>query len=429
MSAEVSLLSVLRERRSLALLALGFASGLPLALTSGSLQAWLTTAGIDIKTIGWFTLIQLPYTLKFLWSPLIDRYALPLAGRRRGWMALTQLLLGAGLAGMALLAPTEHAAALAAVALLVAFVSATQDIAFDAYRTEVLPPEQRGLGAALSVTGYRIAMLVSGAVALVLADRIGWPNTYLVMALLMASAVLVTLLAPAETPAEDAPRTLGAAIVEPFLAFFSRPGAWVLVALIVLYKLGDAAAGTLSTSFLLRGVGFTQTEVGVVNKGVGLAATLGGMALGGALMLRWRLPRALLVFGLLQALTNFGFLMLALAGPSWLGLVSVVVLENLAGGMGTVAFVALVMALCDVRYTATQFALLSALAAVNRVFIGPVAGYVVDAHGWAPFYLLTVLLALPGLWLVWRLRARLAALDPPPPATQGSRTTLKPTLS
>lgn len=399
-------------RRSLALLALGFASGLPLALTSGSLQAWLTTAGIDTHAIGWFTLIQLPYTLKFLWAPLMDRYAPARRARRRSWMALTQAVLVAGIAAMGCMAPRDQAGTLALLAFAVACCSASQDIAFDAWRTEVLPARERGLGTALSVTGYRLAMLVSGALALLLADHYGWPNTYLALAALMAMSLAVTAWAPSEPAVAAAPATLADAVIEPFRAFVARPHALALLALVVLYKLGDASASALTMTFLLRGLEFSQTEVGFISKALGLAATLAGMAAGGALMLRWSLARALVSFGLLQALTNAGFLVLALLGKSTLGLAVVVVLENLAGGMGTVAFVALLMALCDVRYTATQFALLSALAALNRVFIGPVAGYVVEALGWAPFFALTIVLAVPGLTLAGRLPKLLPDSDP-----------------
>lgn len=386
------------------MLPLGFASGLPLALTAGTLQAWLTVAGMDLRTIGIVTLVGLPYTLKFLWSPLMDRFVPPWLGRRRGWMIATQLGLIAGIAAMAATGPADAIWALSVLAIAVAFLSASQDIAFDAYRADVLLAPERGIGAGVSVTGYRIAMLVSGAVALILSDHIGWQSTYLLMAGLMLIGVATTLLSPEPSSAITPPRTLSEAVWGPIREFFSRSPALGLLLLIVLYKVGDAFAGTLTTAFLIRGVGFSSTEVGVVNKGMGLLATLLGALVGGALMTRMGLFRALLLFGSLQAVSNLSFMVLAWTGKSYLAMVSAVAFENLSGGMGTAAFVALLMSLCDHRYTATQFALLSALAALGRVFVGPPSGYLVETVGWVVFFFITFLAALPGLGFLWRLR-------------------------
>lgn len=406
-------LTSLINRRVAVMLFLGFSSGLPLALTAGTLQAWLTVAGVDIKTIGMFALTGLPYTLKFLWAPLMDRYALPLLGRRRGWMLLTQLGLLASIAAMASLSPSENIGLLGALALLVAFLSASQDIAFDAYRADVLRPAERGFGVAVSVTGYRVAMLVSGALALVLSDQIGWRATYIVMGMTMTLGIAATLVGPESGFSGREPLSLARAIREPFVEFWSRSGAWSLLALIVLYKLGDAFSASLSSTFLLRGLGFSATDVGVVNKGVGLFALLTGAIVGGAMMVRLGLYRSLFLFGILQAVTNLGFFLLALSEKHYLGMVVAIGLENLAGGMGTAAFVALLMALCDHRYTATQFALLSAVASIGRVLVGPVAGYWVTEVGWAMFFFTSLIAASPGLWLLWRLRTALTRLDEP----------------
>ncbi len=393
------------------LLPLGFASGLPLALSTGTLQAWLTVSGVNIATIGMIGLVGLPYTLKFLWAPLIDQYVPPILGRRRGWMLITQLALALTIAAMALVDPKGATAYLALLAFLLAFFSATQDIAFDAYRTDTLHAQERGIGAALSVYGYRIAMLVSGALALIMGEHIGWAETYLLLAALMAGMAIVTWFSPEPEHQAEPPKSLIEAAQEPMKEFFSRQAAIRLLVLIVLYKLGDAFAGTLTTTFLLRALEFTPTEVGTINKGFGLIATLIGALAGGLLMTKMGIYRSLMFYGILQAITNLGFMALSITGKSWLLMVAVVGLENLAGGMGTAAFVAFIMALCDHRYSATQFALLSALAAIGRVFVGPPSGFIVEAQGWTTFFLSTFIVALPGLILLWLLRERLHALD------------------
>lgn len=404
-------LSVFTNRRVGVMLLLGFASGLPLALTSGTLQAWMTVEGVDIRTIGLFTLVGLPYTLKFLWSPFMDRFVPPWLGRRRGWIVVTQVALICGIAAIGFSSPQHAPLALALLALVVAFLSASQDIAFDAYRADVLRDKERGIGAAVSVLGYRIAMLVSGALALIVADQLGWRFTYVMMAGLLAVGVVAALFGPEpETPA-NVPRNLSEAVVGPLREFFSRPGALALLAVIVLYKLGDAFAGTLTTAFLLRGVEFTLTDVGAVNKGLGTVAVIVGALFGGALMIKLGLFRALLLFGILQAVSNLSFMVLAWAGKNYALMVTAVAFENVTGGMGTAAFVAFLMALCNHRYTATQYALLSALAALGRQYMGPPAGYLVEAVGWAQFFFVTALVALPGVWLLWKKRAAIRALE------------------
>jgi PAT family beta-lactamase induction signal transducer AmpG len=413
--------AVFRDRRLAVILLLGFSSGLPLALTGGTLQAWMTVEGVDLATIGIFTLVGIPYTWKFLWAPMMDRFVPPFLGRRRGWLFVTQLALAALIAAMAFASPKADLVWLAFLAVLVAFASASQDIVFDAYRTDISSAEQRGLAAAFTVVGYRVAMLTSGAAALVLVagsglvPALGWQNTYLVMAALMGVGALATLWGPDAVTTVPAPRTLDEAVLGPLKEFFSRPGAWVLLALIVLYKLGDAFAGSLTTAFLLRGMGFPLDDVGYVNKGMGLAATIFGALFGGALMVRLGLYRALLAFGVLQAVSNLGFMALAATGKSYPMMIFAVGFENLTGGMGTAAFVALLMALCDRRFTATQYALLSALASFGRVYVGPAAGYATDPKqlglSWTAFFFLTFLIALPGLLLLWWKRETLNALD------------------
>ncbi|MDX9952138.1 MAG: MFS transporter [Methylophilaceae bacterium] len=403
-------LEIFRSRRVAVVCLLGFSSGLPLALTGGTLQAWMTVSGVDLATIGIFTLVGIPYTWKFLWAPFMDRYVPPFLGRRRGWIAAMQMLLGACIAVMGALDPATMPWALAALALMVAFISASQDVVFDAYRADVLRPQERGIGAAVSVLGYRLAMLVSGALALILSDQIGWQNTYWLMAALMIAAIGATLFGPEPEVQVTPPKTLAEAVVEPLREFFARHGAWALLLLIVLYKLGDAFAGSLTTAFLIRGVEFTATEVGAINKGMGLAATLVGVVFGGVLMARLGLFRSLLVFGVLQAISNLTFMWLASVGKDYAVMVLAVGFENLAGGMGTAAFVALLMAMCDKRFTASQFALLSALAAVGRVYVGPASGYMVEAIGWTTFFGFTFLMALPGLLLLFIMRRSIEAM-------------------
>lgn len=403
MTQDASNFSALLNRRLIVMLPLGFLSGLPLALTSGTLQAWLTVEGVDLKTIGIFTLVGLPYTLKFLWAPVMDRVVPPWLGRRRGWMVLTQLCVAVALGLMALTNPQLHPGWLAAYAVLVAFLAASLDIVFDAYRTDTLQPHERGLGAAVWVNGYRIALLASGAGALALADHVGWQITYLAMAAIMVVGAIVVLISPDPTVVAAAPKSLKEAVGAPLAEFFSRPTALGFLAVIVLYKLGDAFASALQTAFLIGGLGFSSTEVGAA-KGLGIFATLVGAFIGGILMTRSGLVRSLLTFGVLQAVSNLGFVVLALMGKHAGALTAAVVIENVTGGMGTAAFVALVMSLCDARYTATQFALLSSLEALGRVFVGRPSADLVQVVGWAQFYVFTTVAALPGLWAVWRIR-------------------------
>ncbi len=401
-----SFTQILANRRIGIMLPLGFASGLPLALTAGTLQAWLTVVGLDLKTIGVFTLVGLPYTLKFLWAPLMDRLVPPWLGRRRGWMLVMQLCVALGLAAMAVTGPGQRPEILGILALVVAFLAASLDIVFDAYRTDVLLHRERGFGVAVWVNGYRCALLLASAGALLLADRIGWQNTYLLLAALMLAGVVTILVSPEPSEPSAIPASLADAVGGPLKEFFTRPGVVGLLALVIFYKIGDAVAASLQTAFLIGGMGFSVSEVGYV-KGLGIGATLIGALAGGVAMAKLGMVRSLLLFGLLQAVSNLGFMWLAWIGKSYGALMTSILVENVTGGMGTVAFVALIMSLCDHRFTATQFALLSSLEALGRVFSGRPSAELVEMVGWAQFFFWSFLVALPGIWLVWALRAQL----------------------
>lgn len=402
---------LLLQKRMMVVLLLGFASGLPLGLTASTLQAWYSVENVDIVTIGFLALVGQPYVYKFLWAPLVDRVRPPVLGHRRGWMLGTQCVLIALLIAISFFSPSVTPMTVAVIALSIAFMSATQDIVVDAYRTEILAPEERGAGAAMAVTGYRLAIIVSSGLALILAQHLGFKMVYLMMAGAMGIGVIATLWAQEPVHYKAPPPSLWAACIDPFKEFLSRKNAIFFLLLIVLYKLGDAFANSLTTTFLLRGLGFSLEVVGYTNKIIGLTATIVGAFLGGVLMARMGLYRSLLWFGFLQAITNLFFMLLAWSGPNLQIMIAAVCIENLAGGMGTAAFIALLMSLCNPQYTATQFALLSALSAVGRVFVGPFAGYLVNWLGWAEFFFWTAIFALPGLILLWCLRESIESND------------------
>jgi len=376
---------------------LGFYSGLPLALTGATLQAWLSVAQIDIRSIGLYSLIAIPYTFKFIWAPVLDRWAFPILGRRRGWMLFFQALIAIFIWCMATTGPEMNLMLLALFAFMSAFTSASQDIVFDAYRTDLLSPAERGTGAGISITGYRIGMLVSGAFALVLADRIGWGNTYRLMALLMLLSIIVTILSPDPGHKTRPPSNLKEAVWGPLSQFFLRPGAMSYLLLIVFYKLGDAFAGTLSTAFLIKGMGFSPTAVGTINKGMGLLCTVAGALWGGALTGKLGLYRALFLFGILQAISNLAFMALAVTGKSYTMMALAVAVENLSGGMGTAAYVAYMASITNKKFTATQYALLSSLMGIPRVLASAPTGFMAQSMGWFWFFLTCTLVAIPGL--------------------------------
>jgi PAT family beta-lactamase induction signal transducer AmpG len=379
---------------------LGFSSGIPLNLTGSTLQAWMQNAGVNLKTIGFFSLAGLPYACKFLWSPIMDRYCPPLLGRRRGWLLLT---LAAAMAALALLGQSSPGANLERVALLavaVAFASASVDINVDAYRTELLPERLLGLGTWLGINSYRLGMVYGGALALFLADRMSWRAVYLVMALGLLPGALASLLAPAP-PDLGAPRTIREAATRPFLEFLRRRRALELLAFILLYKLGDNLCVALNTVFLL-GLGFSKTEIGVANKIVGMAFLIGGGLVGAVLMRRWSLRRSLWVFGVLQMVCMGGHLALALAGRSHALLLVTVAVENSIFAMGAVAYVALIQRCCNLQNAATQFALLTSLSALARVLFASPAGVLASALGWPAYFLFCMAAAIPGLLLLRR---------------------------
>lgn len=411
--------AVYLRRPVLVLFLLGFSSGLPLALTTGTLGIWMAEEGVDLRTIGLFALVGLPYTLKFCWAPLVDRLPVPplttLLGRRRGWMVLTQLGLMAAIVALGASDPRIDPVLTAAAALAVAFLSASQDIVVDAYRVESLDDDAQGAGAAVLVYGYRIGMLASGAGALALAEALSWSAVYAIMAALVLVGIATILASPEPRVAgEDrgAPAFgraavaawLKRAVIAPFTEFVSRP-CWIhVLAFIVLFKLGDAFAGVMANPFYVQ-IGFTKLEIAAVSKVFGLAATLAGAFAGGVLVARLGLMRALLVTGLLQMLSNLMFVVQAWVGAEVGVLTATIALENLAGGMGTTAFVAYLSALCNRHYTATQYALLSSLMAVGRTVLAAEAGWVAEAVAWPTFFLVSTLVALPGLGLlVWLMR-------------------------
>jgi PAT family beta-lactamase induction signal transducer AmpG len=339
----------------------------------------------------------------------------PFLGRRRGWILLMQFALAGVIALMGLNPPDERLYAVAVLALLAAFLSSSQDVVIDAYRTDVLRAEERGPGSAMTQLGYRLGALLSGALALMLSELIGWRNTYFAMALLMGLTALCTLRAPEPERQVVPPRTLAEAVIGPIQDFFGRNGAWLLLGLIALYKIGDAFALKLLTTFLITGVGFTAFEVGAYSKTTLLIATFLGTLVGGAALARLSLWKALLLFGILQAVTNLAYAALAAAGKHVGVMVMAVGFDNFVGGMGAVAFVAFLMSLCNIRFSAAQYALLSALAVVPRTFLGPPAAWLAEAIGWEGLYIVTFFAALPGLAMLWWLRGR---IDTPQPAPE-----------
>lgn len=390
-----------------AVLLLSFSSSLPLVLVGSTLQAWYTVAGVNLLTIGMLTLVGQPYVYKFLWAPLVDRFAPFKFDRRRSWILLTQFGLVLGLIAMSCLDPAQTPWWLAWVAMLVACLSATQDIAIDAYRVDVLAPASRGLGAAVSTFGGRLAILVGGALSLIFADHWGWRTTYLIMAGVMLLEMGVTWWSPKVPPVLHTPSSLKAAVVEPIREMLAREHALVILLFVVLYKLCDALALALNTTFLIRGVGFGLTEVGLIYKSVSLIALLLGSFVGGYCMSALGLYQSLLRFGLLQAFSNLTYCWLALVGKNYAVMVISVFTEYFCSGLSTVAFIVFLMSLCNKRYSAAQYALLSALMAIARVFAGPEVAVMVDHLGWASFYFVTFLLGFPPIVLLLWLRKRI----------------------
>ncbi len=389
--------------RMLVALLMGFSSGLPLLLTGSVLQAWMTEEGVDLGTIGLFALVGLPYTLKFLWAPLVDRFAIPLLGRRRGWLLLTQLCLMLAIAGLGWTHPAQSAWPVALAAVLVTFFSASQDIVIDAYRREALVDRELGLGASLYVNGYRIGMLLASGGGLILADFMPFPQVFQLMALVMLVGIGTTLFAPEPEAAQGLPTTLREAVVHPFLDYFRRHHAWLILLFILLFKVGDTMASHMTIPFYLD-LGFSKTEIGAVVKMFGFSAILAGGLVGGVVMLRIGIYRALWSFGILQAVSTAGFALLAVSGDSLPLLTAVIAFENFSGGMGTAAFVAFMASLTNRRFTATQYALLSSLMGIPRVIVAAPTGYMAEGLGWVGFFVFCTLVAIPGLLLLTRFR-------------------------
>lgn len=410
-AAKPTLLQALADKRMTAILLLGFASGLPLNLTGSTLQAWLASEGIDIKAIGIFSLVSFPYVLKMFWAPLLDRYLPPLLGRRRGWILIYQVALAIAIAIMGWNSPTKAPYLLGLVAIVVAFLSASQDIVIDAYRVDVIPPPERALAAAATAFGYKSAAMFAGTFTLILADHLGWRTAYGLVALVMALTVFATLWSPEPITPGRPPASLAAAVVDPLRELLSQRGAWGFLLLILLYKIGDAFALSLYSAFMIKGVGFSLVELANAGKLNMTISTMAGVAIGGFAYLRWGLYRSLAIFGVAQSVTLLLFVVLAFAGRKvWL-LALVTTVDTLAGGMGQAAFTAFLMCLCTPNFSATQYALLSALASLPRVGMQAAAGYVVAAVGWADFFVITFLTCLPGLAVLFLLRERIRALD------------------
>jgi MFS transporter, PAT family, beta-lactamase induction signal transducer AmpG len=416
--------TVYRQPAVLTLIFLGFSSGLPLALTASTLFVWLTESGVDKGAIGLFAAIGTPYALKFLWAPLIDRLPAPVLsrvlGHRRGWILLIQASLVGAILAMGQVDPTATTQVMAIMALGVAFLSASQDIVIDAFRVESLEERQQAAGAAALVFGYRVGMLVSGAGALYLAHYVSWSAAYSVMAVLVLVGGLAVLLRPEPDVRNDdewspsaqesqSEKKLGrvgswlyVAVIAPFAEFLSRPGALLILLFVALYKFGDSLAGVMTNPFLVE-VGFSKLDIANISKLYGFTATMIGLAIGGVLMNGVGMVRSLWVCGILQLGSNFMFAVQAMVGAD-IGLLAVTIgFENLAGGMGTAVFVAYLSSLCNLSYTATQYALFSSFMAVARTWLSSSSGYLAEWLGWVDFFILTAVAAVPGLFLLWFL--------------------------
>ena len=425
---------VFQSRKMVALLSLGFASGLPYALTDDAFRAWLTSAKFDLSTIGWLGLVSLPYSLKFLWSPVVDRFVPPFLGRRRGWILITQGGLVLAILAIALqmftignILPTERAGALpilAIAALILAFLSATQDIAIDAYRTDVLEIQEVGAGIGIWVMGYRIALLFAGFVGFNLASKLGWAWVYIFLAIIMGCGLIATIAAPEPPEIEARPTSLDEAVIKPFQDFFQRLGltqALLIIVFTIFYRFSDAMVSKMAVPFLKTL--FDDGTIGTVRQGIGVVATIVGTLAGGAILSKIGVNRSLWVFGFLQAISNIGYYAISVVGKNDYVLLAAINVENFCGGLGTAGFLGFLMVLCNPSFSATQFALLSSLFAVGRdllasPFSGESAQFIQrnmpfwtsinqipwlagsDGKGWALFFLLTLVLAIPGMMLL-----------------------------
>lgn len=412
------------------LLGLGLASGLPNVLTGDTLKAWLADQHIDVKQIGLFSLVVFPYTLKFLWAPLLDRYLPPILGRRRGWLLLTQLGVILGIVAIAVTGPSSADDALLPLAIagtLLVFFSASQDIVADAYRADALTPKDMGAGAAVFVMGYRLGMILAGTGALMLAGRLGWRTTFLVLAGTMVLGLLATLLAPEPQRPSGAPTTLFDAVIQPLRAFWSAHAtiALLILCFMFVFRLPDVMGNAMTMPLLRQKLEFTLEQIGSIRQFIGFFVTIGGALIGGLLVARLGLTRSLWIFGILQALSNLGFWWLTRVGNSpeiiadvpWFNhstwtinhgltwLLVVITLESFCGGLVAAGFVAYLMSQCDRRYSASQYAIFSAIVAAPGFLLAPAAGYLVKAWDYGPYFLFTVALGVPGMaMLPWIAR-------------------------
>jgi PAT family beta-lactamase induction signal transducer AmpG len=354
---------------------------------------------VDLTWIGMIALVQLPYTWKFIWAPVLDRFTPPFLGRRRGWLLIAQLLLVASIAALGYSDPVENAVMMVVAAIFVAFFSASQDIVIDAYRREDLADEELGLGSSMYIYGYRVGMLLAGGGGLILADHMPFSQVYLIMAACMLPGILATLMTPEPAIAVGTPRTMKEAVVDPLVEYFSRTNAiWILI-FILLYKVGDTMASAMTTPFYLD-IGFSKTDIGAVVKVFGTGATLAGAFLGGIILLKLGINRSLWIFGVLQSLSTACFAILARIGYSIPALSGVIAFENLSSGMGTAAFVAFMASITNKKFTATQYALLTSLIGVPRAAASAVTGFMVKAVGWESFFIFCALVAIPGMLLL-----------------------------
>ena len=394
-----SMLNVILSGRMLVALMMGFSCGLPLLLTISVLQAWMKEEGMDLTVIGMMALVGLPYTLKFLWAPFLDRFTLPFLGRRRGWLLVAQVALIFSIAGLGSTDPGNNPWMVAFAAFLVTFFSASQDIVVDAYRREDLPDAELGLGSSLYVNGYRVGMLLASGGGLIMADYIPFSMVYLIMAACILPGVLTTLLAPEPELTFGTPKSVKEAVADPLVEYFKRQGALWILAFILLYTMGDTMASAMTTPFYLD-IGFSKTEIGAIVKLFGFWATIAGTLIGGVLMLRLGINRSLWIFGFLQAISTACFALLARIGHSVPALSGVIAFENLSSGMGTAAYIAFMASITNKRFTATQYALLTSLMGVPRVLASAPTGFLAKNLGWASFFIACTLIAIPGVLLL-----------------------------
>lgn len=392
-------IKIILSPRMLVALAMGFSCGLPLLLTIGLLQAWMKESGADLTAIGLMALVGLPYTVKFLWAPLFDFYSLPFLGRRRGWLLVIQLTLVLAIIAMALSDPVDTPILLVISAVAVTFFSASQDVIIDAYRREDLSDKELGLGSALYINGYRLGMLLASGGGMIMADHMSFSSVYLIMAACMAPGIMTTLICREPKVVNMGSSNLYNAVLDPLKDYFTRKGAILIILFILLYKVGDTMALSMTTPFYLD-IGFTKTEIGSVVKLFGFWAIVIGTITGGILMLRTGIINALFIFGFFQAVSTACFAALSFTGPSLWALAFVITFENFSMGMGTAAYAAYIASITNKRFTATQYALLSSLMGIPRVMMSAPTGFIVEQTGWPAFFLLCSVIAIPGIILI-----------------------------